>query len=278
VLHQGPGALSSANRAIIDDLGAVNAKVVGGSLPPTVDTALAAAGLEVERIGAAAEPDVLSGEVAQWIAQRYAVPNVIAVAESAPTWALALAAAFAASQGTALVQGAHAVQAVERPVWAVGPNASALGGLTTGSRTISGTTAQGLAAALAAAAPNPLQQFTMAPESNGTLLELAALGLPIVLHDAGGRGGTEAVLARRDEEAPGRVYLAGIAGGLGAPAYRRLQSDLNGFGVHLLTGVAGQGLPVISQPLAERPVGLARPGDSPPPPLPPPPSWLGWGS
>jgi hypothetical protein len=73
------------------------------------------------------------------------------------------------------------------------------------------------------------------------------------------------------------VHLAGVSGTLASPAFRRLQSDLNGYAIHLLTGVAGQGLPVISQPLAERPVGLARPGDSPPPPQPPPPSWLGWG-
>ncbi|MCU0273062.1 MAG: hypothetical protein MUE34_07520 [Acidimicrobiales bacterium] len=38
----------------------------------------------------------------------------------------------------------------------------------------------------------------------------------------------------------------------------RLQSTLNGYQVQELMGVAGQGLPVISQPMAERPIGAAR--------------------
>jgi hypothetical protein len=33
---------------------------------------------------------------------------------------------------------------------------------------------------------------------------------------------------------------------------------VNGFEAHLLIGVSGQGLPVISQPESERPLGKAR--------------------
>jgi hypothetical protein len=43
-----------------------------------------------------------------------------------------------------------------------------------------------------------------------------------------------------------------------------LQSALNRFDTHVLQGVSGQGLPVISQPLAEREIGRAREKGAPP--------------
>jgi hypothetical protein len=52
---------------------------------------------------------------------------------------------------------------------------------------------------------------------------------------------------------------------MGLRALKELQSVVNGYDTDRLIGVAGQGLPVYSQPLAERPVGAARLGTDPPP-------------
>ncbi len=275
LVHQEVGPLASSVRSLIAAMGASSVKVVGSALPPSIDVALGADGVQVERVGAAGEVDVLSGEVAQWLLARYSAARVVSVEVDASSTTLAIAAAFAASARTALVVGAHAVLAAEHPVTAIA-STRGLDALVPGSTRLDGSTPQRLAAAVAAAGP-PLQRFTLVPETSGALLELAALGVPLVLHDRGSLGSAEAVLARRDPESPGRCYLAGISGTLTTPWFRRLQSDLNGYGVHLLRGVSGQGLPVISQPFAERPVGLARPGDSPPPPSAPSSSWLGWG-
>jgi hypothetical protein len=60
------------------------------------------------------------------------------------------------------------------------------------------------------------------------------------------------------------VALGGFTGALRTESYYELQSIVNGFEAHKLIGVSGQGLPVIDQPLSERPLGLARRSNTPP--------------
>jgi hypothetical protein len=55
-----------------------------------------------------------------------------------------------------------------------------------------------------------------------------------------------------------QIYHVAGPGGLATSEYWKLQGAANGFRVDQLQGVAGQGLPVIRQPLAERPLGRAR--------------------
>jgi hypothetical protein len=57
---------------------------------------------------------------------------------------------------------------------------------------------------------------------------------------------------------------------IGTAATYKLQSALNGFQAQVLAGADGQGLPVVPQPMDERPIGRARPrppwpGKQPPP-------------
>ena len=63
-----------------------------------------------------------------------------------------------------------------------------------------------------------------------------------------------------------RAFDTGSIGTLGDAGTHELQSSLNGFDNHFLQGVSGQGLPVRSQPLAERPLGQVRVTGAPPPP------------
>jgi hypothetical protein len=55
-----------------------------------------------------------------------------------------------------------------------------------------------------------------------------------------------------------RAMLVGTIGGFGDDGLYQLQAALNGFDAVALQGVSGQGLPVFSQPLSERPIGAAR--------------------
>lgn len=67
----------------------------------------------------------------------------------------------------------------------------------------------------------------------------------------------------------GRVELAiGVPGALPDQGIYDLQSAFNGFAAHLLTGVAGEGLPVFAQPMEERLLGKARVSGPLPPPTP----------
>ncbi len=58
--------------------------------------------------------------------------------------------------------------------------------------------------------------------------------------------------------------VASGTGALGDQGVYTLQSGLNGFDAHFLTGVDGMGLPVISQPMDERAIGAARVSGLPP--------------
>lgn len=61
------------------------------------------------------------------------------------------------------------------------------------------------------------------------------------------------------------VEVVGSTGPLDTRGVYEVQSLVNGYDAHRLSGVAGQGQPVYEQPLAEREIGRARPGNAPPP-------------
>jgi hypothetical protein len=65
------------------------------------------------------------------------------------------------------------------------------------------------------------------------------------------------IVARAARFSSGEISLAPTAA-LHAQGTYRLQSALNGFNAHLLQGVSGQGIPVVAQPMEERPRGKAR--------------------
>lgn len=116
-------------------------------------------------------------------------------------------------------------------------------------------------ATLAVAAPfvNP-RRLTIAPDGSADLLGLVNLQAPVVLHPANRLGHLEQWL--QDHSLTygmlEQVSFTRGPGELSTEEYWKLQAAVNGFRVDQLMGVAGQGLPVIRQPHAERPVGKAR--------------------
>ncbi|MEL7208899.1 MAG: hypothetical protein AAGK32_11840, partial [Actinomycetota bacterium] len=92
------------------------------------------------------------------------------------------------------------------------------------------------------------------------VIGLTNLGVPLVLHPLDRLGPIESWIEQHSVRY-GRlteIYYVRGPGQLTTEQYWHLQSAANGFRVDQLQGVAGQGLPVIRQPLGERPIGMAR--------------------
>jgi hypothetical protein len=105
----------------------------------------------------------------------------------------------------------------------------------------------------------------VAPRGSNALAGAAGLSAPIVLHEPGNLNGARDWLYAREQQGRAeRCYSIGAAGQLDAGGVYELQSILNGFETNRLIGVSGQGLPVITQPLDERPIGKARIAGTPP--------------
>ncbi|TML65054.1 MAG: hypothetical protein E6G17_01460 [Actinobacteria bacterium] len=263
--------------AVIEATGATAVKIVDAWLPATVDDDLRARGYDVERIGAAGDIETFSLEVARWIRGAIGSDRAVCItAEGQSSAAAPVAAAFAAGRGCPLLVGVEAATATHDDAAAnglavvtymIGPEAAARAGEVPGSRSVSGPSLPAIAAALATVARTTEQARTdviaLASRAAPGLLALAELRVPLVLHEPTAVDGAREWLFA-DHRSLRTVYVLDGPGALSTPAYYELQSILNGYEAHRLIGVAGQGLPVVPQPRAEQPIGLARVGPTPP--------------
>ena len=103
-------------------------------------------------------------------------------------------------------------------------------------------------------------RIAIAPAGSSDVIGLVNLGVPIVLHPVDALGPLESWIqdhsVRYGELT--EIYHVDGPGRLRTEEYWKLQAAANGFRVDQLMGQPGQGLPVIRQPLAERPIGMAR--------------------
>ena len=255
-------ALAPTEAAEIQRLGS-SAFLASPLLPPAADQELDSRGVWVHRVGTSEDLVSFSGEVAAWVADRLGGRDVVAVGAAEAPPVRALATSFAATlrlplvyrpetlagAGVALVGAEMAARRAEFPSAPVfpGPDQVDL------SLQLAETVAGGLAGTI-----------VLAPRDSPVLLALAAFGAPVLVHEHDNAARLlPFLMAHRGKIT--RAWLGGHRGSFGSPAYRQVQSALNGYEIHQLIGVAGQGLPVYSQPLAERVVGAARRGTDPPP-------------
>ena len=251
--------LSSDDTEVLERLGTVRVLTVG-ALSPEATSSLGS--LTVDVISTRTEPGPLSIEVATHIRAINDVNRTVTVAtnglsaEAAP-----LAANLAALNGYPLVVGTAAAQTLDMPTFYVGPEPADAG---VPSERTSSTDLQNLSielADLASAAPFvPADRVTIAPIGTPDIVGLLNLQTPLVLHPPNALG----PVAKWFETHSLRygllsgVYFTTGPGELTTDQYWALQGMVNGFRVDQLQGVSGQGLPVIRQPWAERPIGLAR--------------------
>jgi hypothetical protein len=218
----------------------------------------------------APDAGAFSAQAASWLRDVNGVGRTVCVVPSGTSGAAAaVAAAFGGATGAPLVVGIDAAKAAGVPTLLVGPEAAARAGEVPGSQTTSSASITGIAVELAdrvLAAGVPASTVVVAPRGNNAVAGAVGLSAPIILHEHGNlNGAREWLYAREQRGRAERCYAIGSFGQLGSGGIYELQSILNGFETNRLIGVSGQGLPVISQPVDERPIGKARIAGEPAP-------------
>ena len=251
--------------------------VIVGALPTSFDAELASYGARVERVAEGADAPSRSLAAARWLQAQTGTTEAVCVeatglsASTAPA-----AAAFAGGGKLPLLIGVASATTFAAPdgTWLVGDEAAAGAAGVVGARPIRGASKEAIALTLATQA----SQFYKRTELT---LHLAPSGAPDVsIGLAGARGvilyhpGAELGPAiygfvNNHRAAFNRAVLGGSFGTLGDRGIYDLQAALHHFDTHRLQGRSGQGLPVVSQPMAEREIGRARIAGATPPPAPP---------
>lgn len=251
--------------AELQRLGTRKAVLRGPGLSAGVEADLVRYGIAVERVdpdGSLAAVSALSEALAAQLHGAGVRRAVCVEASGMSLDAAPLAAALAASKGYPLIVGVDRAKAARFTlVYLVGPEAAARAGEVPGGDPIADASWAALSASVAdiafrveGAGPGGL---ALVADGGPGPLGLLPAGGPILMHAPGSLEGVRDVLfAHRDRVRS--VALGGASGGLTTDSYYELQSIVNGFEAHKLVGVGGQGLPVIDQPLSERPLGLAR--------------------
>jgi hypothetical protein len=258
--------LAGALVAELQRLGVSRATLAGAGLSASLEAALARYGIVANRFEAEAGPAAMSQRaVADLLGRPGAPRRAVCIEPRGLSLAAApLAGAFAAAARYPLVIGVDAAKALSpRPVltYLVGPEAASRAGEVAGGHPVHADGWQPLSAALCSLAfgTEKLEDRRVALVAQDAVdaSALLSFGGPVLVHLPGVLDGVrDALFLSRDRLRA--VVCAGATGALTTQSYYELQSIVNGFEAHQLIGVAGQGLPVIDQPPAERPLGLAR--------------------
>ncbi len=259
-----------ARPAVLDELrrlGVSRIVVVGPRFADTVLGPLGTVGI-VEVLHRASDVASVSVEVASWLLARTNRSDVVVIGAEPQSIALA---------GPAAAVAAHRVAPV-----LVGPDAAGAVAEIAG-RTLRplliGATVNGLTGKSPSALSLDLAAEVLSRDGgNGLTISFAPVGAPtqalgvapvggiVVLHDESTVGDElrDWVSARRSRFARAELLMSGPSALTNDGVYA-LQSALNGFDAHLLTGRGGDGLPVWPQLPDERSIGKARVSGPPPP-------------
>ncbi|HWH31139.1 MAG TPA: hypothetical protein VNU01_00555, partial [Egibacteraceae bacterium] len=238
-----------------------------GRFSPVVEVALVAQGRHVTRLNTQADPVPASAEVGTWVRRTSGARTAVVVLPGVGYQAVAQAGALAAAKGWPLLVGDGAAsrevlrepEPVHRTLVVSGDPADAA--RFPGGEAIAAGDAAGLAIALAdrmVAEGVSRDTVALTPVGNAAAAAgLAGLAGPMLTYRAGSLDGAWQWL-HAHRAGVQRAFVAGTVEEFGDRPYYDLQSLLNEFEAHLLRGQAGEGLPVISQPRSERPIGKAR--------------------
>lgn len=196
--------------------------------------------------------------------------RIVATADSSYGASGAVAASLAATFGLGLVVGESGVAAAHaaispRVTWFVGGgwDRSVLSNFAGAKLVGASGTPDGLrdaAEALMSVEAQSAVALLMMPTSAGPelLRQAVAVDGVIVLHTDPETEPTVRQFVRTVQPLLGDATYVPGSGGLVSEGVWQMQSAMNHYDTHQLIGVSGQGLPVISQPRSERPIGAAR--------------------
>ncbi len=258
----GDNGVAAADVALLAGWG-IDEVLVVGSIAGT--GALTSAGMDVDQVYSGSNGPAASIAVAERIRTINDINRTVTVATvGLSARAAPLAASFAALGGFPLMVGVGAAANVGMPTLFVAldptgaPAAQLANDRTTAGDLLSLSTELG---ALAAGLPMvDAGRVALAPQGSSDIVGLSNLRVPVLLHPPDRLGHLEQWLQDYSLKWGGlqRVFVINGPGMLTTSEFWKLQAAVNGFRVDQLQGVAGQGLPVIRQPLAERPLGMAR--------------------
>lgn len=255
------GRLGETHLRMLTTIGAVHAVILGPQLPPELDHQLQLYGIKVERIGTDPNLATFSAQVAADMQRRVGPRNAVAVTDSGISLASApVAAAFAAGAGYPLIIGADTPRS-GAGLYLVGPELAPRAADLPGAAVVTGGSVAEISvnfATMARSEGRARGRIALVPDGSPISLAMATLGVPLLVHEPARFAGAVRDWVIGNRQGLTSAWLGGHSGSMGSPAIWQLQSALNGFDVQLLRGTGGQGLPVIDQPISERPIGRAR--------------------
>lgn len=261
LIHVPRGRLGETHLRVLTMVGAVHAVILGPQLPAELDRQLGMYGITVERLGTGPDRSTFSAQVAADMQRRVGPRNAVALTDSGLSLAAApVAAAFAAGAGYPIIIGADTRRS-GAGLYLVGPELAPRAADLAGAAVVSGGSLAEISvnfARMARAEGRARGRIALVPNGSPIALALASLGAPLLVHEPGSFGGPVRDWVIGNREGLTSAWLGGHTGAMASPAIWQLQSALNGFDVQLLRGTGGQGLPVIDQPISERPIGRAR--------------------
>jgi len=267
VLLTAPQVLDPRVADELQRLGTEFVLIVSGTLSPAVHAALRAQGQQVTVLADATDPIPASAQVGVWQRATTGARSAIVVMPGVGYQVVGNAGAFAAAKGWPLLIGdTPEVQTVLTSPDPVRRTFVISDDPTDANRFPGGVAiAAANARALAIAVADTMVDQGVSGDTVGLAVAgdalaaagLAGLGGPVLSYRAGSLDGAWDWLHRHRTSVQ-RTFVAGSSEAFADQPYYELQSLLNEFEAHLLRGTGGEGLPVISQPYDERPVGKAR--------------------
>lgn len=260
--------LAAAVLAEVQRRNATEVVVVGATLPASFDDELAAYGPRVERTGGGVDLASMSVTAARWLVGRTGAAEAVCIETTGASGSAAsAAAAFAGAGKLPLLLGVQAAKDLAAPegTWFVGNEAAdlaAASGVPT-PRPLHGGTKEAIALTLATQTVQHYKRreltVHLAPQGAPDVSAgLAGAGGVLLYHPGAALGTPIYGFVNNHRAAFNRAVLGGSFGTLGNQGIYDLQSALHHFDTHRLQGRSGQGLPVVSQPRAEREIGRAR--------------------
>jgi hypothetical protein len=265
------GSLGAHVIAELQRLGARKAVLRGGGFLPTIDAELLRYGITPERPDADGSDSGMAAIADRYAAEQRAagVRRAVCIEPSGMSRdAAPLAAGLAMAKGYPLIVGVDRAKAAGFVVtYLVGHEAAARAEEVPGGQPLGDGSWLALSAKVADVAyrveASTAASIAMVADGGPAPLPLLSAGGPILMHAQGSVDGVRDILFTARDRIRS-IVLGGETGALTTDGYYELQSIVNGFDAHKLIGVAGQGLPVIDQPVDERPLGLARRSNTPP--------------
>ena len=258
---------TSLHVALSDELKRVGIRkiVVVGTFAPAVVGALEALG-SVSQVTTGADPAAISIEAANWLAQRTGFYESVCIGAGSGALTLApVAGAYAAQRRRPLLISADAVGAFlgdrNAGVALIGTEAASAIGRFPGSVAINSDDPQLVSLTMAnrsMRAVNGTMGVAFADASQSSIVSPLASGSTVILvPQASNDMLRDWLMANRKRFAGAVLVRSGSAPADDALVYA-LQSALNGYDAHLLTGNDGDGLPVYAQPIEEQALGAVR--------------------